>query len=264
VLSRIPVHDAAHGYVRGRSPLTLAAQHAGRPMVVRLDLEGFFGHVTGERIAGLMRTAGYPPAVAAALAGLLVTSTPGGVLRAAPVATSESGWEPRRRLLDRLAGPHLPQGAPTSPAAANLLAHRLDRRLTGLAAAVGARYGRYADDLVFSGDATLPARGLVARASAIAAEEGFRVRPDKTRVLPSHHRQRITGLVVNVRPAASRREYDALRALLHNCARTGPDAQNRGAHPAFRDHLLGRISWVASGHPARGTRLRTLFDEIRW
>lgn len=41
VLAAIPVHDAAHGYVRGRSPVTLAAQHAGRPMVVRLDLEGF-------------------------------------------------------------------------------------------------------------------------------------------------------------------------------------------------------------------------------
>ncbi|GAA2562594.1 hypothetical protein [Pseudonocardia hydrocarbonoxydans] len=50
--------------------------HAGRAMVVRLDLEGFFGHVSGARVAGLLRTAGYPEAVAAALAGLLVTSTP--------------------------------------------------------------------------------------------------------------------------------------------------------------------------------------------
>lgn len=263
VLARIPIHDAAHGYVRGRSPHTLAAGHAGRGMVVRLDLEGFFSHVTGERVAGLLRTAGYPPAVAAALAGLLVTATARAVLRTAPVADA-THWEPRRRLLDRLAGPHLPQGAPTSPAAANLLAHRLDRRLTGLATAIGAGYGRYADDLVFSGDRTLPAHGLVGRVAVIAAEEGFRVRPDKTRVMPDHHRQRITGLVVNARPAVSRVEYDALRALLHNCVRTGPAAQNRAGHPTFRDHLLGRIAWVAAGHPGRGSRLRAAFERIAW
>lgn len=257
VLARIPVHDAAHGYVRGRSPRTLAAEHTGRAIVVRLDLEGFFAHVTGERLAGLLRTAGYPPAVAGALAGLLVTVAPPPVLRTAPAFADPQS---RRRLLDRLAGPHLPQGAPTSPAAANLLAHRLDVRLHGLATAVGARYGRYADDLVFSGD--LPVRGLVDRVALIATEEGFRVRPDKTRVQPAHRRQRVTGLVVNTAPAPARTEYDALRALLHNCARTGPEAQNRDGHPAFREHLLGRIAWVGSGRPARAARLRALFDRI--
>ena len=263
VLAAIPVHDAAHGYVRGRSPHTLAAAHAGTPLVVRLDLEGFFAHVTGERVAGLLRTAGYPAAVAAALAGLLVTTTPRAVLRGAPPAVAPTGWEPRRRLLDRLAAPHLPQGAPTSPVTANLLTHRLDRRLAGLASAVGASYGRYADDLVFS-EATLPAHGLIALVTTIAEEEGFRVRRDKTRVLPAHRRQVVTGLVVNTRPAVARREYDALRALLHNCAQTGPAAQNHDAHPAFREHLLGRIAWVGTGRPAREARLRALFAAIPW
>lgn len=263
VLAGIPVHHAAHGYVRGRSPLTLAAAHTGAAMVVRLDLEGFFAHVTGRRLAGLLSAAGYPQAVAAALAGLLVTATPRHVLMAAPAVVPER-WEHRRRLLDRLAGPHLPQGAPTSPAAANLLAHRLDRRLAGLAAAVDAQYGRYADDLVFSGGAGLPARGLVAHVAQIATEEGFRVRHDKTRVLPAHHRQRVTGLVVNARPGVARPEYDALRALLHNCARTGPDAQNRDGHPAFREHLQGRIAWIATGNPARAAKLNALFARIPW
>ena len=201
------------------------------------------------------------PAVAAAIAGLLVTTTPVAVLRAAPGAASE----PRRRLLDRLTGPHLPQGAPTSPAAANLLAHRLDRRVAGLAAAVGAEYGRYADDLVLSGDATLPTGGLVKRITEIAAEEGFRVRPDKTRVMPAHHRQRVTGLVVNDRPAGvpARLRRPACRAAQLRSA-PGPDTQNRDGHPAFRDHLSGRIAWVSTGRPRREAVLLDLFDAISW
>ena len=259
VLAHVPVHPAAHGFVRGRSPWTLAAEHAGRPMVLRLDLEGFFAHVTGPRVAGLLRAVGYPDAVATTLAGLLVTATPPAILRAAPAADAQ---EARRRLLTRLAGPHLPQGAPSSPAVANLLAHRLDRRLAGLAAAVDARYGRYADDLVFSGD--IPAAGLAARVAGIAAEEGFRLRDEKTRRMPAHRRQRVTGVVVNATPGAARRDYDELRALLHNCARTGPAAQNRAGHPAFRDHLQGRVAWVSTGRPARAAKLRELLAAIDW
>lgn len=262
VLARIPVHPAAHGHVRGRSPHTLAEEHRARPMVLRLDLEGFYSHVTGGRVAGLLRVAGYPPAVADTIAGLLVTATPPGVLRACPHRGDPAT---RRRMLDRLAAPHLPQGAPSSPTVANLLTYGLDRRLSGLATAVGAAYGRYADDLVFSGDAALPVHGLTQRVAAIAAEEGFRVRPDKTRIMPAHHRQRVVGLVVNSdAPAASRRDHDELRAILHNAARTGPDAQNRAGHPAFREHLLGRIAWVGHGRPARAARLRELFDRISW
>ena len=260
VLAAIPVHDAAHGYVRGRSPHTLAAAHAGTPLVVRLDLEGFFAHVTGERVAGLLRTAGYPAAVAAALAGLLVTTTPRAVLRGAPPAVAPTGWEPRRRLLDRLAAPHLPQGAPTSPVTANLLTHRLDRRLAGLASAVGASYGRYADDLVFS-EATLPAHGLIALVTTIAEEEGFRVRRDKTRVLPAHRRQVVTGLVVNTRPAASttpcarccttarrrgplRRTTTRTRRSASTCSAVSPGSG--------RDGRPGRRACARCSRPSRG------------
>jgi hypothetical protein len=265
MLAKLPLHEAAHGFRPGHSVATFAAPHAGQALVVRLDLEGFFATVSLPRVHGLLREVGYPPAVARLMAGLLTTITPVDVLAAAPrgpdsVDTDSAAWRLRRRL----AIAHLPQGAPSSPAVANLIAHRLDRRLAALAARLGANYTRYADDLAFSGPATLPLHRLVPGVRRIVADEGFRLRQDKTRIAAAHQRQRLAGLVVNVTPAVPRAEYDALRAELHNCLRTGPAEQNRAGHPDFRAHLRGRIAWIAATHPARGTRLLEMWQRISW
>jgi hypothetical protein len=77
-------------------------------------------------------------------------------------------------------------------------------------------------------------------------------------------RQIVTGLVVNRRPALRRAEYDRLRAVLHNCARLGPESQNRAGHADFRAHLEGAVAWVRHVQPERGARLEAALREIRW
>jgi hypothetical protein len=261
VLDALPLHEAAHGFRRGRSALSCAEPHSGRELVVRMDLEGFFPAVSARRVGSLLLLAGYPEAVAAALAGLLTTATPVDVLARAPAGRRDPS---RARLLNRLMGTHLPQGAPSSPAVANAVTHHLDRRLSGLSDLLGATYTRYADDLAFSGAANLPLHRLLPGVRRIVGEEGFRLRDSKTSVAAAHQRQRVAGLVVNSSPAVARDEYDALRALLHNCGQTGPEPQNHHGHPDFRAHVLGRISWAGSGHPARAARLRAMFDRVDW
>lgn len=249
VLAPIPVHERVHGFVPGRGVHTFAASHAGQEVLVSLDLRAFFSSITASRVYAVFRQAGYPEPVAHTLTALTTTRTPAHVLRAAPDAT-------RAALLRR---PHLPQGAPTSPALANLCAFRLDRRLTGLADRFGLHYSRYADDLAFSG--TLGAkrtRDLITLVQGIAAAEGFRTRPDKTRVRRQGDRQLLAGLVVNARPAAPREDYDTLRAVLHNAGRDGLAAANRDGHPDFAAHLAGRVAWLAHRHPARAAKLHGL------
>ena len=94
--------------------------------------------------------------------------------------------------------------------------------------------------------------------------EGFRVAPAKTQVRRGGDRQLVCGVVVNERLNVPRRDYDRLKAILHDAAHNGPTAANRSGVPDLRAYLLGRIAWVAALHPDRGRRLRERFDAIAW
>jgi retron-type reverse transcriptase len=164
------------------------------------------------------------------------------------------------------AWPHLPQGAPTSPALANLFAYRIDCRLSGLAQSASAVYTRYADDLAFSGGENFERAitRFAPHAASILNQGGFIVHHRKTRVMKQGVRQYLAGLVVNEHANIVRAEFDRLKAILTNCVRHGSEAQNRGAHPAFRAHLEGRITFVEHINPQRGSKLRRIFGQIHW
>ena len=55
LLTRVPPHEAVHGFRPGRSVITYAAPHAGQAMVLRLDLSDFFASVTAARVRALFR-----------------------------------------------------------------------------------------------------------------------------------------------------------------------------------------------------------------
>jgi hypothetical protein len=234
--------------------------HVAQRLVLRLDLQQFYPSVAAARVLRLFETAGYPAAVARLLTGMCTNVVPGDVL-------DQPGWK-GNRLVKRalLANPHLPQGAPTSPALANLCVYRLDCRLAALAEKVGARYTRYVDDLAFSGgrDLERAARRFQVQVGCIVLEEGFCLNMRKTRFMRRAIRQQLVGIVVNERPNVRRREYDTLRAILHNCACRGPASQNGAGHRRFREHLLGRIAYLEQFNSRRGLRLRALFERIHW
>jgi hypothetical protein len=256
IVAPIPVHDAAHGCEPARSVRSALLPHSGSAIVIRFDLEGFFAHVPAGRIWSLLRDAGLPEAVAYVVTGLVTTVVPHRVLNGYPVP-----YEQRVALRT----PHLPTGAPTSPALANRVAFSLDRRLTGLAARYGARYTRYVDDLIFSGGRSLGPAGerMSAVVERIVTDEGFRLNEDKTRIMRAAGRQQLLGAVTNVRPTLARNERDALRAIVHNCVTRGWRSQTRDVQD-LRAHLLGRIAALHALDPVGAARLRSAFGAIDW
>ena len=76
--------------------------------------------------------------------------------------------------------------------------------------------------------------------------------------------QRVTGIVVNDHVNVPRASYDRLKAILNNCRRRGPQAENREGHADFQAHLDGKVAWVEQVNPVRGAKLRAAFDLISW
>ncbi|HEY3928549.1 MAG TPA: reverse transcriptase family protein [Candidatus Koribacter sp.] len=259
LLEKIPAHPAAHGFVAGRSIQTFVAPHTNKAAVLRIDLQDFFPSIRAARVSATFRTCGYPERVADFLAGLCTNAVPRRVWGEVHAAA-------RFELHETYGATHLPQGAPTSPALANLVAYRLDCRLAALAKKAGAAYTRYADDLAFSGNEEFArrARRFALHVAAIAMEEGFEVNHRKTRIMRRGRRQHLAGVTVNAHANLQRPEFDVLKAILANCGRHGAESQNRDRHPAFREHLSGRVGFVESLNPAKGARLRRMFEKISW
>ncbi len=252
ILSKLEVEPPAHGFVRGRSTVTNATPHLGQDVVINVDLKDFFPTITFPRVRGLFTKLGYSPAAATLLA--LITTEP-------PRLTAEYDGQKYAVAV----GPRaLPQGAPTSPAISNQISRRLDRRLMGVARKHGWTFTRYADDLSFSAPAGQ--RGqiplLLGRIRAVITAEGFAVNPNKGRVQRRARRQEVTGIVVNDKPGVPRAEVRRLRAILHQAAKTGLEAQNRENKPHFEAWLRGRIAYLSMVDEAKAKPLLAQLDAL--
>ena len=203
VLYTLPVTEHAHGFVPGRSIVTNARQHVGRHWVVTLDIKDFFPSITAGQVRAAIDGLGWDAECSTAVTTLLTR---------------------RGRL---------PQGAPTSPHVANLVARDLDHLLAARAAARGWAYTRYADDLTFSGDSSPD--GLVEEVETLLRQHGFRSARRKTRLMPRDQRQEVTGLVVNERVRLPKPQRRRLRAMVYRAQHMGPELA--GLDPVLHGHL---------------------------
>ncbi|MFO0851806.1 MAG: reverse transcriptase family protein [Gemmataceae bacterium] len=252
ILSKLPTEEPAHGFVPGRSTLTNALPHAGKDVVVNVDLEQFFPSIGS-------------PGSGTCTAG---PATAGRWPRSPPCSAPECPRRKRARGDAVLRGHRpagLPQGASTSPAASNQIARKLDRRVLALCKRLGFTYTRYADDLTFSAPPGHREKVgyLLARVRHIAADEGFTLNPKKTRVQRPEARQSVTGLVVNAAPAVPQDVVRRLRAILHRAKAEGLAAQNRDGHPDFRGWVEGMIAYVGMVKPAAAEPLKAALAALR-
>lgn len=222
ILNKIPVHDAAHGFVKGRSTLTHAKLHVGKPLVITIDLKDFFESITEKMVEAVFRR----------------EIATWGIIPGETVASMVAAHVPPYVRLTTYCG-SIPQGAPTSPALSNLVCRNLDLCLSMLAGSpdsFGERftYSRYADDLAFS--FKKPPDHLYdffRRVESYIREAGFSENRSKRRIMKASGRQEVTGLVVNERVSIRREDRRKLRATIHQADEIEPWLEGYCAHVDF-------------------------------
>lgn len=196
-------HEAAMGFVPGKSVATNAKMHIGQRYVYNLDLKDFFPSISSGRVFKR--------------------------LQAKPFGLKEDISRIITDLCCYENGEHrhvLPQGAPTSPTITNFICERLDVKLSRLAKAYGLNYTRYADDITFSGMNDLfdiDGKFCKSLHHIIEDEEHFVINQKKTRRCHAGMRQEVTGVTVNQNTSVSRKYVKQLRTLIHNWEVKGHD-----------------------------------------
>ena len=165
ILERLPVSPYAKAYVPGLSVRDNARFHQNQDKILTVDIKDFFPSVRSKSVFFVFRNAGYSDTVATILSNLCCLEH------------------------------RLPQGAPTSPMLSNLVFSDLDKVIADFSIQRGLRYTRYADDLTISG--SLDIRETLQFLYPLLNNRGFRLNPEKTRVLSRNMRQAVTGIVVN-------------------------------------------------------------------
>ncbi len=201
-------HDAANGFVWGKSISSNAFVHAGNHYVYNIDLKDFFPGIDFRRVQACFKL---PPfnlnaerePLSFLLANLCCTEL--------EVERSLQGKTEKQKLSV------LPQGAPTSPVITNIVCRKLDRRLAGLAKRFNLNYSRYADDITFSSKHNVYSKSseFIRELHRIIEDQNFRINPGKTRLQRDSHCQVATGLVVNEKVNVRRRYVKRIRSWLY-------------------------------------------------
>lgn len=262
ILQNVPSHGSCRGFDKGTSIKENAKPHLNQEAILKVDLLRFYDSINEHRIFAIFKKMGYHLNLAVSLARLC-TITPDNKFF---IAFKKNEIELRDQIRGNKQG-LLPQGAPTSPKLANLVARRLDERLNALAERHQVVYTRYADDLTFSGSMVILEK-LKKVIYKIIRTEGFFVNVGKTKFLKRGSKFQVTGLSVdNAKVKVPSKVKKEIEHHLFHCLKSGAHLhmiKARITNRNFKDWLLGMICYVNDIENDAGKLYLEQFNRIDW
>ncbi len=193
----------SYGFIKGKDFIQNAKCHLNKRIILNIDLKVFFNQIHFGRVRGI-----------------LISQPYGLGQEAASVIAHICCYNQ-----------HLPQGAPTSPIVANMVANCLDTQLIRLAKKYRLTYTRYADDITFSTNKIVfpkeivqTNKGIVClgdELSSVLSNASFVVNNEKIHVQTKMQRQEVTGIIVNEKINVKRSYIDEIRILFHKIKKEG-------------------------------------------
>ena len=152
----------------------------------------------------------------------------------------------------------LPQGAPTSPALANLYCMQMDTDIATIAELNNLIYTRYADDLTFSHPDKKHRMGTyISEVTNIVSQYGLKINKKKTRIRKPNQRMSVTGVVINQKLSVPKWKWRNFRAKLHNILK-----ENQKVSLEDYQQMRGYCEWIKSLHPKRGNQFLTQLGKM--
>lgn len=256
VLQHLPHCEICESAPRGQTPKNHNCPRQG--VYIHLDIKDFFPSTKRSWIRNYFKDIGYSHYVGGILADLMTV-----------------GNIPHQKNPNKLRV-GVPQGAPTSGTICNIIADaRFDRSVLAYFATLNTnlpeerkwRYSRYSDDMSITCGAKITRKKIsevINKVTEIVQESGYRINRKKTRVIHKYFRKSMLGIVFNQHPNIAKDRYMKLRALCHNCLVQGFEPQLGITKKESVDELIywlgGTINYVGQIHPARGDKLRAVYD----
>lgn len=241
ILYKFKQHKCCVGFTKNKSVRDGANLHLGSKVLLTMDLENFFNNIKISQVIQTLDHLTYK---------LYLNSDP----KQSRCAKNEILAIAQLMVFKS----QVPQGAPTSPALANLVAYNLDIALSELAQQQNCIYTRYADDLAFSSvNKTFNIGQLIPTIKDLITTHGFKLNYKKTKIRRPHNRMTVTGIVINEKLTVPRWKWRNFRAQLYNISKTGL--------PISLEHyqqLRGYAEWIKSLHPKRGTQFINTLGNI--
>jgi RNA-directed DNA polymerase len=232
ILYKLDSGDYAHGFIPDKTIYTNAKVHVDQDLVLGIDIKDFFPSINFRSVYYVFYSAGYTIKIAWKFADLCTYH-----------------WK-------------LPQGAPTSPMLANLVALQLDEEIAKYCMRRNFEYSRYADDITVSGSYNLPMHKE--KIIKIVENNGFTINDTKTRMFSKGSRQMVTGLVVNDKVSIGRNKKKTQRAIVHNILINGPVVENRLNDPFFKERVFGNLGCANAVEPEFAKPLIESLKKIDW
>jgi len=263
ILDKIEQPDYVTAFAKERNTLKNARIHEGRKYILKLDISDFFESIGLKRVYSAFYRMGYTPGVSSCLAILCTSKINDFKYSQLEEQPDVQNLFAELRKKDEA---FLIQGAPTSPALANIICYRMDRRIIGLSKGIKFNYSRYADDMTFSADrlSDLPKAGMIKR---IVESEGFHLNENKTELLHLGNRQIVTGLLVDGHVRVPGSYKKDIRRHIHFCLKYGGREHFNRIAPGLafgKEWLEGRIRYVHSVEPDVAKKLWSDFEKIDW
>ncbi|WP_278378335.1 reverse transcriptase family protein [Chryseobacterium arthrosphaerae] len=269
ILSKYELSNSCKGFRKGISIYDNAKPHESAKVILKIDLLKFYDTITEKRIYGVFKSLGYAKNLSYSLAK--ICTFPHGRIFWEKLTDQE------REIFSSFIENNpsiLPQGAPTSPMLANIVAKHMDIRFENLGLKLNFQYSRYADDLTFSvkEDGRLPSIRYIKK---IIEEEGFFINEDKISLMKKGTKQYVTGLTTTNGINVSKKWRKELSTHILYCRKLGvenhlnfrKEKKNEFKNYSvlnYHDWLYGHICFINSINKKHSQKLLDDFNKINW